>query len=383
MSPARTLPESSFKFGAIVTGIDLNDISDEDVAKLKEAIWRYKVIVVKGQENMQPIKQWELVTRLDPDAPKVHSHGNTKDFEKRGGLLSNGREVVSIPGAPNVRLIAAGYQGDIYGVKDLTVKGLSLDFHASKPSDEEFEKGNTRFQRWHIDAPMYERHPAWFTTLRCIKLPTGPDVTINWDNETGYAMKSKPGRTAFFSNFQLYELLNDEEKKMCDNSWVEYAPHPYMWIENCKANSNGLGLVTQGKEHTLAELPEIDPAKIKKYPFVWINPVTREKALQVHGIIARRLFIKKTPDSEMEIIDDIIKIRERLADLQTRILKPEYIFLAPVEEGDIGMWDNFGMFHTAVPYPTSYGPRTMHQANVGASSSPKSVRPMPVEVAGA
>ena len=34
------------------------------------------------------------------------------------------------------------------------------------------------------------------------------------------------------------------------------------------------------------------------------------------------------------------------------------------------MWDNYNMFHSAVDYPLKYGPRTMHQANIGASRGP-------------
>ena len=48
----------------------------------------YQVLVVKGQRDLQPIKQWELVTRLDPDAEQIHSHGDMKTFSKKGGLLS-------------------------------------------------------------------------------------------------------------------------------------------------------------------------------------------------------------------------------------------------------------------------------------------------------
>jgi hypothetical protein len=44
--------------------------------------------VVKGQKELQPIKQWELVTRFDPDAPEVHSHGDIKTFSEKGGVLS-------------------------------------------------------------------------------------------------------------------------------------------------------------------------------------------------------------------------------------------------------------------------------------------------------
>jgi xanthine dioxygenase len=114
-----------------------------------------------------------------------------------------------------------------------------------------------------MDAPLYEREPPHFTALRAIKLPTGPDLTVNWDDGSGLSMKVKPGQTAFFSNVQLYELLSEEEKIVAENSWVEYAPFPYMWIENCKGNSNGLGLVTQGMEHRMDEMPEFKPEFIK------------------------------------------------------------------------------------------------------------------------
>lgn len=223
------------------------------------------MIVVKGQKNLDPKKHWELVTRFDPEAPQVHSHGNLTSFNKKGGVLSKGRDVYGIPGAENVRLIGKGFQGeDHYGLQNLNIKGLSNDFHADKLPDAEFEKGNTRFQRWHIDAPLYARDPAWFTTLRALKLPSGPEVTINWDDGSGMSMKSKPGLTAFFSTSQLYSMLSAEEQNLVDHSWVEYAPHPYMWIENCKANPTGLGLKSQGKEHSMEEIGEYDEKDVKR-----------------------------------------------------------------------------------------------------------------------
>lgn len=51
---------------------------------------------------------------------------------------------------------------------------------------------------------------------------------------------------------------------MADSSWVEYAPYPYMWIENYKGRSNGLGLETEGLERKMDEVPEWDEKKIKK-----------------------------------------------------------------------------------------------------------------------
>lgn len=109
--------------------------------------------------------------------------------------------------------------------------------------------------------------------------------------------------------------------------------------------------------------------------------MTGEKAFQVHGIAVRKLFLRSSPTAEAEVIEDVAKIRSFLLDIQSRILKPEYICLPEVEEGDIVMWDNYGLFHTAVDYPLEkYGPRSMHQANIGASRGP--VGPVPIPSVG-
>lgn len=291
--------------------------------------------------------------------------------------------MIGIPGAENVRLIGKGFQGkDHYGVKNKTVdRPLSHDFHAKKLPPAEFDAGYTRFQRWHIDAPLYARDPAWFTTLRCCKLPQGPHVTIRWDDGSGLCMKSRPGLTAFFSNVQTYELMTDAEREMADHSWVEYAPHPYFWIGDCKGRPNGLGLETQGREKSMEEMGDYDPRYVKTYPMVWLNPVTGEKAFQVHGICAMKLFVRSSPEEEPRVIDKVVDIRAFLKPIQERVLKPEYILLPSIEEGDVVMWANYQMFHTAVDYPDSYGPRTMHQANISSSTGPVGPMPIPIRLA--
>ena len=281
-----------------------------------------------------------------------------------------------------MRIIGKGHQGeDHYGIKNYIIrKPLSHGWHDLPLSDEDFSTGHTRFQRWHIGAPLYARDPAWFTTLRCFKRPTSPNVTIHWDDGSGYTMPSEPGLTAFFSNVQTYDLMTEEERRIADHSWVEYAPHPYKWMSDCRANSHGLGVVSQGKEKALHELGEYDEKDVKRYPMVWVNPVTGERAFMVHGICVRRAFMRYSPNEEPDIIDDVVKIRSWLKGIQERVLKPEYIMLPKVEEGDIIMWANYQMFHTAVDYPDHMGDRTMHQANIGASSGP--IGPVPIPALG-
>ncbi|TVY58659.1 putative dioxygenase [Lachnellula cervina] len=377
VTPIKHAADKKCTIGAIITGLDLNVISDEDLATLKEAIHQYQYVTIKDQHNLDPVKHWELVTRLDPEAPQVHGHGTVKEFQKTGGLLSK-RVVHGLPTAPNVRLIGKGYQGeDHFGIKDFTAAGASNDYHRYPPSADSFAAGNTQFQRWHIDAPLYDREPPHFTALRAVNCPVGPDIQVNWDDGSGLSMKCKPGQTAFVSNTQLYELLSDEEKMLAENSWVEYAPFPYMWIENCKGRPNGLGLETEGKEHKMEEMPEWEPEKIKTYPMVWMRP-NGKKALQIHGIAVRKMFLKATPTSEVQVVDDVVKIRELLHSWQQRIIRPEYVLMGPVEEGDVQMWDNWSVFHSAVDYPDHYGSRSMHQANLGASDSPVGPVPIPV-----
>lgn len=77
-------------------------------------------------------------------------------------------------------------------------------------------------------------------------------------------MQAPPGLTAFFSTSQLYGMLNPEEQRLVDHSFVEYAPHPYLWIENCKAPSTGLGLKSEGKEYSLEELGPYSEKDIKR-----------------------------------------------------------------------------------------------------------------------
>ena len=164
-----------------------------------------------------------------------------------------------------MRLFGKGYQSeDHHGLKDVTLdRWLNHKWHVSPPSDEGFENGTTRFQRWHFDAPLYGDEPTWFTCLHAVKQPHGPDLTVEWGDGSGLTMETPIGRTAFFSSAQLYDLLTEDEKKLVDHSWVEYAPHPFKWIERCKGRNTGLG-IAGGGHLTEEELPEYDPAKVKK-----------------------------------------------------------------------------------------------------------------------
>jgi len=108
-----------------------------------------------------------------------------------------------------------------------------------------------------------------------------------------------------------------------------------------------------------------------RYPLVWANPYTSEKILQVHHLVAAKLFIKESADGPETVLDDLKDVRDKLYDLQRPFLEPANILVAPVEEGDILVWFNRGLRHSAIEYPSiGYGPRVAHQVHLAASDSP-------------
>ncbi|KAF9873144.1 alpha-ketoglutarate dependent xanthine dioxygenase [Colletotrichum karsti] len=364
VEPLQHEPGKKVHFGAQVTGLDINNIS------------------VKDQDELDPVKQWELVTKLDPEAGPQSPELFMADFHPHGGGILATRGVTGIPAAENVHVVGKGLVGDHYGLKDLNLnKSFSYENHLPPLPHEELERGHTRFQGWHFDAPLYSRDPPWFTAFHVVQLPEGPPVTIRWDDGSGLSMESAPGRTPFFCCSQLYEeLLNEQERRVADNSWVEYAELPYEWNRNCKVLPTGLGLVSQGKELSDAELRSIgtDTGKIRRYPMVWTNPGTGRRSFQVQANAAKKLFIRKDPGDEVKIVDDVAEVRRFLLDIQSRILRPEYILVPPAEEGDLLLWDNCATMHTRVDYPASYGPKACHQAGVNASRGPMGLFTIPV-----
>ena len=68
------------------------------------------------------------------------------------------------------------------------------EFHAEPLSDEEVRDGQTRFYRWHMDAPLYERLPGRVTIIHGIRVPEGENQKIVFEN--GKTLPVAPGATA-------------------------------------------------------------------------------------------------------------------------------------------------------------------------------------------
>jgi alpha-ketoglutarate-dependent taurine dioxygenase len=219
--------------------------------QLQKATWEHKLLIIKGQKDLEPKRGWELLQKLDPDSKKIDNTTFARAFYPKDGIVA-AINYVEVPEAGAFVFIGKGPQDDPkYGKPGLNMGDTNFNQYYQKPlADADFEAGKARFHWWHVDGTYWKYDPPTFTMLRPIKFPTeGKSTqTVEWADGSGQSMEVKPGRTAFVDVEQLYDMLSDDEKKTVDHSWVEYMYWPYEKIKGCRGAPNGLGVANEGRE---------------------------------------------------------------------------------------------------------------------------------------
>ncbi|KAJ5681582.1 uncharacterized protein N7477_001522 [Penicillium maclennaniae] len=356
------LPKSSVcqvDLGTELSGLDIEKLSDDDFAILRKALYENQVVVIKNQKSLSPRAQYELTRRFDPSAA-VYSHG--KSIDKRSVLHA---DLTTIPHQPQVQVIGSGSVDEYEGLGKLKLKHPHHKAFHKTPISPDDDAEFTHFYRWHIDSAMYNLDPPLVTSLLAVQVPQGRRQTLRYDDETNAELNVPLGTTAFFSGYHLYEMLTEEEKHFVLTSKVEYPPHPYIWMSKAKSRSNGLGIVFEGLELAMDELPPFDESKIKIYPMAWKNPVTGKLAMMVYPTCVRKLHLENG-----EVLDDLVEIRQRLYSLQRRAIDPQYVYPHDWDEGDLVLFNNHGVMHSIVGSFTEDEVRVFRQCNMAASRPP-------------
>ncbi|KAK9474404.1 uncharacterized protein V1510DRAFT_412138 [Dipodascopsis tothii] len=361
------LPDAPF--GAVITlPADEQDpafLSEANFKKLYDAVHEHLVVVIPGQKDIAPQSQYLLTKRFDPTCEGAYGH--SKEFRHEKSVLR--RDGHSTPAQPQVQILGQGRHDGHAGVADLELRHPThMSFHHAPLSDEDMAKGYTRFYRWHIDSALYELAPPVATTLLGIECPGAAtsSQTIRYE-DTGEELSTAQAATAFASGAAGFERLSPEEKEFALNTTVVYAPHPYIFISPAKATSDGLTMVSEGKELPLDELPEWEDSKVKRLPLVWTNPVTGKHHLQAHGCCVWKL---ETPEGTYELE----KARETLHKLMRPNIGPSSIYCHNWEEGDLVIFYNRGVWHSVTGQFGPDGSRLMHQCNIASGRDPVCVK---------
>jgi xanthine dioxygenase len=352
--------DSEIDFGAELHHVDLSNITAEDFAVIKEALYNYQVVLIKNQSHVTPAEQFALNNLFDPAAT---SYGHGKTLDAKRSILHP--DLKTIPHQPQVQVIGNGFVPSYEGLENITLKHPHHRTFHKYPIPEEHDLEYTRFYRWHIDAALYDLNPPKVTTLLAVSVPTGPKQTLLYDDGSNEEMRVPIGTTAFVSGYAMYDRLSESEKEFVRTSKIQYAPHPYIWMSQCKSFSDGLGLFSDEKELDYATLPPIEESKIKIMPMVWKNPVTGKLALQIHPSAIQKIHLK-----DGTVIDDLQRVREIAHSLQRPGISPKRVYAHDWKEGDLVIFNNWGVIHSVVGAFAKDQVRIFRQCNVAASESP-------------
>ncbi|KAH6606901.1 family taurine catabolism dioxygenase [Trichoderma cornu-damae] len=355
---------SRIRFGAVVQGVDANRMSDSDFDIIEDALYKHQVLVFKAQHGLSSKAQYEIMQRLDPKATASYGHGKTLDAKR--SILHP--DLKTIPHQPQVQVIGNGFVEEYEGLKKIRLRHPHhKTFHATAVPEED-DLDFTRFYRWHIDAALYGLAPPVATSLFAARVPGGRTQTVRYE-DTGEELAVPLGTTAFVSGYTMYDLLSPEDRQFVLSTKVEYAPHPYVWMSGAKSRSDGLGLLSEGKEAALDSLPEIEQDKIQILPMCWRSPRDDRLALQVHPSAVRKLHL-----AGGRVIDDLEEVREIVHRLQRPGIAPDLVYAHGWEEGDLVLFHNRSLLHSVVGAFAEDEVRLFRQCNIAASSLPEGPR---------
>ncbi|KAF5502614.1 putative dioxygenase [Colletotrichum aenigma] len=370
ITPLTPAEGSAVDFGAVVSNVDIENLTDADFDAIRDALFKHQVLVFKNQSHVSPKAQYQITQRFDPDAGAAYGHAKTIDAKR--SILHP--DLKTIPHQPQVQVIGNGFVEEYEGLKNIQLRHPHhRTFHATTiPAEDDLDF--TRFYRWHIDAALYGLAPPVATTLLAVRVPGGRKQTLRYDDGTGEEMTVPLGTTAFVSGYAMYDNLSPEDQEFVRTTKVEYAPHPYVWMSSAKSRSDGLGLVSEDKEVPMGDLPPIEEDKIQILPMCWRNPVTGRLALQVHPSAVRKLHLK-----DGSVVENLAEVRETVHRLQRPGIAPKNVYAHDWEQGDFVVFHNRGVIHSVVGAFAETEVRLFRQCNIAASKLPEG----PVEVAAA
>ncbi|KAK4450033.1 hypothetical protein QBC34DRAFT_403558 [Podospora aff. communis PSN243] len=359
-----TPPEGSkIDFGAAISGIDVENLSDADFDVIRNALFTHQVLVFKNQSHVSPKAQFQLTNRFDPSATS-YGHGKTLDNKS---ILHP--DIKTVPSQPQVQILGNGFVPSYQGLENFTLRHPHhRTFHATSIPPH-LDLSHTRFYRWHIDAALYDLAPPVVTTLLAVQVPRGRTQTCIYTDlpsPDSPSLTVPLGTTAFVSSYTSYSLLSPRDQLFARTTRVEYAPHPYIWMSPARSRPDGLGLLSEDKELPLSSLPEIDESKIQILPMVWKNPLDGRLALQVHPSAVRKLHL-----ADGTVVDDLKEVRGIVHRLQRPGIDPERVYAHDWEEGDLVLFHNRGVLHSVVGAFAEDEVRLFRQCNVAASSMPE------------
>lgn len=344
-------------FGAAVDEFDCAELTPGTARTIRQALHEYELLIFRGQSHLTPRQEVNFYKQIDPEASTVWRDQRRNPWEVYKVEQGNLAGTYQIPGEPGVLVLGKG-EINHYG---LEVK-LGGERGAYGEEDGSQVLGGGSLQ-WHIDGAFYGHEPCLYTQMSCIEAPRSGGHWLDYNDGTGARLWCDNGATAFASGRRALTLLPADARQRALRMVVHYLRHPFQTTYHLGNNDNGLRIVDPeaekryrvGGDDPTGEL-ECDD-QCKSYPLVWTCPVTGSQALMGHPRCMHHLEEKQAGTSRPL---GVVESRLLLEDLMRPGIDPENVYVHPWRSGDLVIWHNRSVWHSATGGLLRHDRRVQH-----------------------
>ena len=354
----------SSRFGATVENIDCASLSKGAIDLIRSAIYQHQLLVIPNQNHLTPAQEVDFHKRVNPDALSIWRDQKNNPWERYKVEQGNTAGTYQLPDEPGILVLGKGAI-DHYGLR----VNLGGERHAYGKEEGSQVLGGGDLQ-WHIDGTFYDQEPPLFTQMRCIEAPSGDGHWVEYSDGSGARLWCESGSTAFASGRIAFDLLDAENRDLALDARVHYLSQPFQSTYHLGNSGNGLRVEDQKLEKEYRdglELPgsPIRDTKARIYPLVWTCAKTHKKALMPHPrcmshveLLSHNQHLGRTAS------------RFLVETLMRPAVEPELVYVHPWRAGDLVIWNNRSLWHSATSKLSQGDRRIQHLTAYNSSLRP-------------
>jgi alpha-ketoglutarate-dependent taurine dioxygenase len=353
-----------FRFGATAENIDCASLSESAIGQIRAAIYLHQLLVIPDQHHLSPSQEVQFYQRINPDAASIWRDQKNNPWERYKVEQGNTAGTYQIPEEPGVLVLGKG-EIDHHGLR--VTLGGERGAYGQEEGSQVLGGGDLQ---WHVDGTFYEQEPPLFTQMRCIEAPSGEGHRVEYDDGSGAHLWCEAGSTAFASGRIAFDLLDAEKRELALDTRVHCLSQPFQSTYHLGNSWNGLRVIDVESEKKYRDgleppgSPISDP-KARIYPLIWTCPDTHKKALMPHPRCMSHLELLSRKQHLGKIASRLL-----VEELMRPAIEPELVYVHPWRAGDLVIWNNRCLWHSATGQLSAQDRRVQHLTAYNSSSPP-------------
>ncbi|MDH3387953.1 MAG: TauD/TfdA family dioxygenase [Gammaproteobacteria bacterium] len=363
----RIQPINDAAFGASVSDFDCAAPESAAIDELRTSLHRHQVLVFPDQEHLTPQQEVGFYRSIDTKSNSVWRDQVNNPWEVYKVAQGNRAGTYQIPAEPGVLVLGKG-EIDHHGLR--VTLGGERDAYGKDQGSQVLGGGALQ---WHIDGTFYGHSPCRYTQMRCIEAPAGNGHWLAYDDGGEDRLWCEAGSTAFASGRLAFDLLPAAARQQCLNTRVHYCSNPFQSTYAFGNSNNGLRVVDPEAEQSYRQGKDIAGAVIddplaQVYPLVWTCPVTGRQALMPHPRCLHALEQRGEGGSHFL---GVTESRFLVEAWMRPAIVPALVYVHAWRSGDLVLWDNRSLWHSATGKLSRDDRRVMHLTAFNGDEPPR------------